>query len=82
MFSSKFKVPVIVIFTKCDAQIIKATNQLKEQGHKLRQAYREAPARVDAYLQTLVTHINGTDYPPAGHVCLRGALLCSNSIRG
>jgi hypothetical protein len=64
-------VPVIAIFTECDAQEIKAVNQLCQAGRNRRQAYQEAPSQVNAYLQGLETKLKKTDNPPSAFVRLK-----------
>jgi hypothetical protein len=67
---------VIVAFTKCDAQEIKAINQLRQAGQNRRQAYQEAPSQVEAYLQGLEAKIKKTDHPPSAFVWLKSSFPC------
>jgi hypothetical protein len=71
---------VIVAFTKCDAQEIKAINQLRQAGQNRRQAYQEAPSHVEAYLQGLEAKIKKTDHPPSAFVWLKSSLLWQKKL--
>jgi hypothetical protein len=66
---------VIAVFTKCDAQEIKAVNQLRQAGQTMRQACQAAPSQVEFYLQGLEAKIKKTDHPPSAFVWLKSSLL-------
>lgn len=72
--------PVIAIFTKFDALDDKAFDDLEKEGVSWEEAKRQAPLRAVADFEELyLGRLYKRQYPPKGHVYLRGAvvlLLC------
>ncbi|KAG8998236.1 hypothetical protein FRB94_006976 [Tulasnella sp. JGI-2019a] len=65
-------VPVIGVFTKYDALETQALNNLRRQGRRKRNAFREMPEEAERLFQTnWLPLIMGGKYPPVAHVCLK-----------
>ena len=71
---------MIVIFTKCDAQEVKAMNRLCDEGKTTRQAVKEAPSHAAVYLQELEAQIKMTAHPPSAFVWLKGVIPPSGAV--
>ncbi|KAG8956980.1 hypothetical protein FRC03_010649 [Tulasnella sp. 419] len=64
-------VPVIVVFTKWDGQVVHSYSDLKQQGRKPVDAYREAPQHAMGIFQRhYLPAITGVAHPPAAYVLL------------
>jgi GTP-binding protein EngB required for normal cell division len=74
------KVPVIAIFTKCDALEIKAYSTLRNvDGLSEDEAEAAAPAAAaELFQKHFLPRLKETQKPPASHVCLRGMFLPLN----
>ncbi|KAG9032649.1 hypothetical protein FRB95_001159 [Tulasnella sp. JGI-2019a] len=65
-------VPVIGVFTKYDALETQALNNLRRQGRRKRNAFREMPEEAERLFQTnWLPLVMGGKYPPVAHVCLK-----------
>ncbi|KAF9463352.1 hypothetical protein BDZ94DRAFT_1164036 [Collybia nuda] len=66
------KVPVIAVFTKCEALETKAFIVLQEE-HQLssEDAFNQAPAYVKKHLQNIHLKLEKYKYPPKGHVYIQ-----------
>ncbi|KDQ53136.1 hypothetical protein JAAARDRAFT_183441 [Jaapia argillacea MUCL 33604] len=65
-------VPVVAIFTKFDAQIVKAVVELKSQGQDLKSAWKEAPQyALENFQQQYLNQLKKAKYPPKEWVCLQ-----------
>jgi hypothetical protein len=66
-------VPVILVFTKCEALELSAIKTLqKEKKLSYNDAYQEAPKYARQYLQNAHLDLESEKYPPQGHVYLKG----------
>ncbi|KAF7970945.1 hypothetical protein HWV62_22519 [Athelia sp. TMB] len=75
-------VPVIVIFTKFDAMDDKAFAELLNQGFSDDAARVQAPSHALTMFEKDIKNIlYETEYPPKGHVLLRGELARKNDIQ-
>ncbi|KAG8958586.1 hypothetical protein FRC03_009001, partial [Tulasnella sp. 419] len=64
-------VPVVVLFTKWDGQIVHSFSDLKKQGRSLQQAHREAPKYAMGIFKTYyLPVITDVAHPPAAYVLL------------
>ncbi|KAF9457836.1 hypothetical protein BDZ94DRAFT_1202160 [Collybia nuda] len=65
------KVPVIVVFTKCEALEIKAITKLQDIGYEFDEAVEKASNLVSKELKDTQEMLEQMDYPPKGYVCLQ-----------
>jgi hypothetical protein len=67
-------VPVIAVFTKCEALEIKAINDLEEKGFSFDDAMKDAPDVVKKTLKAYFQILEKEKFPPKGHVYFQGEL--------
>ncbi|KAF9465741.1 GTP-binding protein [Collybia nuda] len=65
------KVPVVVIFTKCEALELKAIAVLEDKGYDFDEAVEKAPAYVERELKNVHQTMETMKYCPKGHVYLQ-----------
>lgn len=65
-------VPVVVVFTKCEALEVKAVEDLEEKGYDYDWAVENAQKYADENLKTIHMTLKEKQYPPKGHVYLQG----------
>lgn len=71
-----YAVPVIVIFTKFDALDDVAFNELDHEGVSFKVAKIQTPLRaVTNFEKMYLDRLNNREYPPKGHVYLRGTSI-------
>jgi hypothetical protein len=67
-------VPVIAVFTKCEALKNEAIGALVEKGFSFDDAMKEAPEVVKKSLKTSLEILEKEKFPPKGHVYFQGEL--------
>ncbi|KAF9461184.1 hypothetical protein BDZ94DRAFT_1196695 [Collybia nuda] len=65
------KVPVVVVFTKCEALEHEAVNILEEQGHSFKDAVKGSANYAKKHLQIAHIKLQNYKYQPKGHVYLQ-----------
>ncbi|KAF9460947.1 GTP-binding protein [Collybia nuda] len=65
------KVPVIAVFTKCEALELKAIATLEDEGHTFDKAAEMAPGYVEERLKNVHKMLEKMKYPPKGHIYLQ-----------
>lgn len=65
-------VPVVVVYTKCEAVEVKAIMALEEQGESYESATQKAPKYTEELLKNIHQQLQALKYPPQGHVYLQG----------
>ncbi|KAF9458274.1 hypothetical protein BDZ94DRAFT_1284923 [Collybia nuda] len=65
------KVPVVVVFTKCEALEIKVIGALEDAGHDFDEAVQNAPKHVEEYQKNIQHRFETMAYPPKGYVFLQ-----------
>lgn len=65
-------VPVVAIFTKCEALEVKAIMALEEKGESYNKAVEKAPTYIEENLKNTHLYLESQRYPPQGHVYLQG----------
>ncbi|KAF9458945.1 hypothetical protein BDZ94DRAFT_1291825 [Collybia nuda] len=65
------KVPVIVVFTKCEALEIKAIGELEDAGQSFEEAEENASKYVEEHLKNIQRMFETMTYPPKGYVFLQ-----------
>ncbi|KAF9457811.1 hypothetical protein BDZ94DRAFT_1313820 [Collybia nuda] len=65
------KVPVVVVFTKCEALELKAIIALEDEGCDFDETAVKAPMYVEEKLKTTHKILEAMKYPPKGHVYLQ-----------
>ncbi|KAF9459650.1 hypothetical protein BDZ94DRAFT_1171259 [Collybia nuda] len=69
------KVPVVLIFTKCEALQGAAVNKLQNQGLTWEQAVQGGPEHAEEILNMVNEVVKQKPYPPQAHICLQGKLF-------
>lgn len=65
-------VPVVVVFTKCEALQVKAIEALEDQGYDFDEAVENAQKYAEEHLWNVHLILEAMKYPPRGHVYLQG----------
>ncbi|KAF9457583.1 hypothetical protein BDZ94DRAFT_1175201 [Collybia nuda] len=65
------RVPVIAVFTKCEALEVKAIIALQDEGYDFDEAIERAPKYVEEKLKNVHKILEAMQYPPRGHVYLQ-----------
>ncbi|KAF9458884.1 GTP-binding protein [Collybia nuda] len=65
------KVPIVVVFTKCEALEYEAVNVLEEQGHNFNDAAKGSVDYAKEHLQTAHLKLQSYKYQPKGYVYLQ-----------
>lgn len=73
--SNHLTVPVVAVFTKCEALEVKAIMALEERGESYERAIEQAPKYIEENLKNTHLHLQDQQYPPKGHVYLQGVQL-------
>jgi hypothetical protein len=66
-------VPVIVVFTKYDALVIKAYGALKQAGYTPEDAKDQAHGKAKDDFNRIVQELSGKRHPPRSYIHLRGS---------
>jgi len=76
------RVPVIVIFTKYDAQVVQAAAILRQSTNlDVQQAWAQAPREADIIFQReYLPRVLESDNPPKDYVRLHGSVMCCTHI--
>lgn len=69
---NSFAVPVIAIFTKCEALEVTAMCTLQREGYTYMQAMEKAPVHAQEILNTIHLQLKEKKYPPQGYVYFQG----------
>ncbi|KAF9465740.1 hypothetical protein BDZ94DRAFT_1306800 [Collybia nuda] len=65
------KVPVVAVFTKCEALELKAIAALEDEGFDFDEAVEKVPIYVEEKLKKVHKVLEEMEYPPRGHVYLQ-----------
>ena len=73
-YTERVAVPVVVVFTKCDALHAIAFRKLREDGKGIREAVALAPEHAEAMFRDNGYYgmLQRQPLPPQGFVCLKG----------
>ena len=76
-YTERLAVPVIAVFTKCEALHAIAFRKLRNEGKRIAEAAASAPERADAMFIDYDYYgmLERQPLPPQGFVCLKGKWL-------